>query len=144
MKFKSIVLLIILSFVLAACIKIPQATKTNKETPKDESSSKTVKDDTASDQSASMTASVSVTDGGFEPKSVTIKKGGTVTWTSNSDIDAWVASAFHPTHLEYPGFDQLKGMKRGETYSFTFEKVGTWKYHDHLMPSRNGVVVVIE
>lgn len=87
-------------------------------------------------------STIKYTDEGFEPQSVTVKVGSTVTFVNESDLDMWVASALHPTHLELPGFDQLKGEPKGSTYSFTFEKKGTWKFHDHLTPKFYGSVVV--
>ena len=54
----------------------------------------------------------------------------------------WVASAPHPTHTNYPGFDAKQGVASGEKYSFTFDKAGSWNYHDHLIPSNFGTIVV--
>jgi plastocyanin len=88
--------------------------------------------------------SVNYTSNGFEPKSITIKTGQTVTWTNKNSDDLWVASNPHPTHTDYPGFDELKGMSTGQTYSFTFTKVGKWGYHNHLNPSQQGEVVVTQ
>ena len=88
---------------------------------------------------------VEINPGGiFVPKSVTGKKGGTVTWVNKGSTPVWPASAFHPTHQVYPGFDSLKGIQSGESYSFVFDRVGSWKYHDHLNASATGVVEVVE
>lgn len=82
---------------------------------------------------------------GFSPKTVTIKKGDSVVFENKTGKAASVASDEHPTHLLYPEFDQYKTAQRGKTeFSFTFEKVGTWKYHDHLNPTMTGTVVVTE
>lgn len=91
----------------------------------------------------------------FSPSEVTIKKGGTVTWTNSGSGRMWVASAQHPTHMIYAGtsredhcpdtagtaFDQCAG---GSSYSFTFEKAGTWNYHDHINATVFGKVKVVE
>lgn len=82
--------------------------------------------------------------GNFSPSEVKIQKGGKVTWANKSSRSVWPASAVHPTHLLYPGFDALRGLNTGESYSFTFEKVGEWTYHDHLNPSVRGKVKVEE
>ena len=86
--------------------------------------------------------SVEYTDSGFTPKSVTVKVGETVTFVNKSKKGMWVASAVHPTHQEYPEFDQKTSVKNGESYSFTFTKPGSWKYHNHVGPSDGGTVVV--
>ncbi len=56
----------------------------------------------------------------------------------------WTASAPHPQHTNYAGFDQLKSVPNGGTYEFTFTKVGTWKYHNHVAPTFTGSVTVTE
>ena len=104
---------------------------------------------------APMTAAVTYDGRNFSPSEVTIKKGGTVTF--NGVAGMWVASAQHPTHTGYDGtsrtqhcaagytgatpFDQCK---QGATYSFTFDKVGTWPYHDHMNAAAFGKIVVVE
>lgn len=104
---------------------------------------------------APMSASISYDGSAFTPNSVTVKKGGTVTWTNIGSGEMWVASAQHPTHIVYAGtsleehcpdtagnsFDQCS---RGDSYSFTFDKTGTWYFHDHVNASAFGNVVVVE
>ncbi len=99
---------------------------------------------TESTTGAQMEKNISVdyTDSGFAPKSVTVKVKTAVIWTNNSGGLMWVASAPHPQHTDLPGFDQLKSVGKGETYSYTFTKVGSWKYHNHVSPKDFGTVVV--
>ena len=78
----------------------------------------------------------------FDPANITIKKGVTVTFLNNSNRDIWPASSIHPVHNILPGFDLLRGMQTGETYSFTFDQTGKWGYHDHLRASQGGVITV--
>ncbi|MFZ5844976.1 MAG: hypothetical protein ACOY0S_00725 [Patescibacteria group bacterium] len=87
---------------------------------------------------------VKYTDSGFSPLSVTVKAGTSVTFINEAAGGMWVASAVHPTHQLLPGFDQLKSVGRGGTYEYTFTKVGTWKYHNHVNPADTGTVVVME
>ncbi|MBX4192396.1 hypothetical protein KW798_02825 [Candidatus Parcubacteria bacterium] len=115
---------------------------------------------TASSSSSSSTSApmnVTVTHGpnGFSPAEVTVKKGGTVTWQNSGSGGMWVASAQHPTHTVYSGtslqqhcpdtthtaFDQCAA---GTSFSFTFDKVGTWAYHNHANSSQFGHVTVVE
>ena len=85
---------------------------------------------------------VTYTDQGFSPASVTVKAGTQVTFVNQSSSQMWVASAVHPTHQALPGFDQLQGAARNGSYSYAFDQVGTWKYHNHLSPTQTGTVVV--
>ncbi|MBI5457396.1 hypothetical protein HY971_01580 [Candidatus Kaiserbacteria bacterium] len=89
----------------------------------------------------------------FSPSEVTIKKGGTVTFNGPSTM--WVASGPHPEHTNYdgttrnahcaagavPSFDQCAA---GTSYTFTFDKVGTWPFHDHRSVGAFGKIVVVE
>jgi|SRR3989338_2578685 len=99
---------------------------------------------------------VTYTDQGFSPKDVTVSVGTTVTFVNQSSKDVWVASAKHPDHTVYSGtsldqhcpdttnsaFDACRASTSGGSYSFTFNKEGTWKYHDHIGVKQFGTVIV--
>ena len=88
--------------------------------------------------------SIVMNENGFSPATITVPKGTLVVFSNKGSRPHWPASAVHPTHELLPGFDALRGIAPGESYSFTFTKAGTWKYHDHLNPSRTGSVTVTE
>ena len=98
------------------------------------------------------------TNKGFEPDFTTVSVGTTVEWVNESDKLMWVASDDHPSHTKLPGFDQ-KGSEGNvdppqslvpvayahagvEAYRYTFREPGRWEYHNHLVPSDGGTVVV--
>lgn len=89
-------------------------------------------------------------DSGFFPASIMVKKGTTVIFLNGRGSDVWPASAMHPTHALYPtkggcigsAFDACRALKTGESWSFTFNIAGTWKYHDHLNPKSFGSITV--
>jgi plastocyanin len=89
-------------------------------------------------------ATVTYTDSGYTPATVTVKKGTKVTFKNESTKSMWTASGVHPTHQLLPGFDQLKSVAKGGLYEYTFAKVGTWKYHNHVNPTDVGTVVVTD
>ncbi len=101
---------------------------------------------------ASMAVTVSYDGKAFTPASVTIAKGGTVTFKDTAGR-MWVASNEHPTHTAYDGTSRQQHCAAGATlsfdqclpgssYSFTFNKSGSWDYHDHLNPAAEAVVIV--
>lgn len=107
----------------------------------------------ASVSTTPMTATVTYNGTSFSPASVTIAKGGKVTFVNNSGKQMWVASDEHPSHTEYDGtsraqhcpnsgtaFDECAGQTGN--YSFTFNKTGSFDFHDHLNASAHGTVVV--
>lgn len=81
---------------------------------------------------------------GFDPGQVTIKKGTKVTFVNQDTKSRWPASAPHPTHTDYPEFDPKVAISAGSSWSFVFDKTGTWKFHDHLSPTMFGSVTVVE
>lgn len=95
-------------------------------------------------------------DSGFSPSSIAIQKGEAITFRNEGLQLTWPASAVHPTHTVYPGsdikkcgtqgqemiFDACKGLAKGEAWSFTFNSIGSWKYHDHLNVSHYGTIIV--
>lgn len=91
-------------------------------------------------------------DSGYSPSSLVVPKGTTVTFRNDSSQQMWPASAKHPTHEVYPEaggcigskFDACAGIEPGGRWTFEFNQIGTWKYHDHLNPSFSGTIVVTE
>lgn len=81
---------------------------------------------------------------GFAPKPLTVSLGTKVVFMNQSSSDVWPASAPHPAHTDYPEFDAKQPVKPGSSYEFTFDRIGTWKYHNHLNPTHFGSVIVTE
>ncbi|MEK9160550.1 MAG: hypothetical protein AAB440_00740 [Patescibacteria group bacterium] len=90
------------------------------------------------------TQSITLTKDGFVPGELTIPVGTIVTFRTDTGELFWPASNLHPSHLTYAEFDPKEPVPPSKTWSFTFDKAGTWKYHDHLAPYYTGVVVVTE
>ena len=108
----------------------------------DEEGDKGIVEERPVETSVEVEKIVEITPSGFSPKTLTINMGDKVTWINKGSRSVWPASANHPTHTIYPEFDSLGTLNTGESYSFTFENVGTWGYHDHLSPSMRGTIVV--
>lgn len=91
---------------------------------------------------APATVTVRMTTEGFVPSNITINKGDTVVFQNDDSQMRWPASNLHPTHTLYPEFDPKQGIAAGQSWQFTFQKAGTWKYHDHIFPQYSGTVIV--
>lgn len=92
---------------------------------------------------ASPAISITITDEGFAPKDVTVKRNTRVIFINKSAGDRWPASNLHPTHLLYPEFDPKKPIPKGAAWSFTPQREGAWRYHDHLFPHQRGILTVV-
>lgn len=112
---------------------------------------------TQEEEAPSMNENVVIyTDSGFSPSTIRVKIGATVTFKNESSKAMWPASAIHPSHKVYSGtslqehcpdingtaFDACTGIQPGNSWSFTFQKKGNWKYHDHLNPGNTGTILV--
>lgn len=87
---------------------------------------------------------ITVSDTGFTPANITVKKNTRVIFKNIGSKPHWPASDFHPTHGIYPQFDPTKEILPGNEWTFRFEKTGKWKLHDHLFPELKGVITVVE
>lgn len=85
---------------------------------------------------------VVLTEDGFSPEEMSIHVGDTIVFRSTRGEFFWPASNLHPTHLLYPEFDPREPIAKDETWSFRFDRVGEWKYHDHLAPYYTGTIIV--
>ena len=88
-------------------------------------------------------AVVEYKDGTFNPATLRVLVGTKVTFVNKGTKAVWPASGMHPTHLICPGFDALKGLKSGETYSYVFSKPSECPFHNHLAPSEHGSIEVM-
>lgn len=96
---------------------------------------------------------VEYTSSGFQPATVTVQQGETITWVNNGGGSMWIGSDQHPSHTEYSGTNVDQHCQNGESdtfdqcstgtkYRFTFNQTGEWSYHNHVRPGDTGTVIV--
>jgi len=95
----------------------------------------------APQQTAQAQSEVTLTSDGFSPATLTIKSGISVTWINKSGKIATVDSDPHPLHTAYSQLN-LGNFADNKTLSLTFDKPGTYGYHNHLNPSNRGTITV--
>lgn len=131
MKYKFILIIVALAFTAVSC---------NKQTSPPASQNTSVKVETV----VLTSLEIVVSENGFSPKDLTIKKGNTLTFVNKANRLVWPASDPHPTHTDYVGFDPKKGIEPGSSWSFTLNQAGEWAYHNHLSPFRRGTITVTD
>lgn len=89
-------------------------------------------------------AVVTITDQGFSPSTIKVKKGTQVTFTNLDTKLHRVASDPYPTHSTLPGFDSVEPLNVNDSYSYIFEKSGTFTYQDYLNPYKIKGTVIVE
>lgn len=87
---------------------------------------------------------VEMTSAGFFPSTVTVKIGDTLKFINNDSRPRWPASAVHPIHSCYPGFDSRGSVASGDSFSFTASVAKTCGFHDHLNTGLRGTLTVTE
>lgn len=92
-------------------------------------------------KSTPKTVAVTIANYAFSPEIIKIKVGDTIKWTNTDDAPHKIASNPRPTHTDLPGL--VSGvLSTGDSFSFTFDKAGTFGYYCMLHPSMIGEVVV--
>ena len=72
----------------------------------------------------------------FAPGALTVPRGTTVTWTNKDDEPHTVTSDGEAKLLKSPALDT------DDSFSFTFDKAGTYKYFCTIHPRMQGTVTV--
>ena len=80
-------------------------------------------------------AQVSMKDIKFNPSTVTIKAGGTVTWTNDDSVG-------HDVTADDFSSGDPGGLNGGDTYSHAFKKAGAYDYVCSVHPGMKGTVKV--
>ncbi|MEK6855405.1 MAG: hypothetical protein AABX73_04245, partial [Nanoarchaeota archaeon] len=97
---------------------------------------------------------IEISSTGFSPQNLVINKGESVTFINKDSKKHRPATDIHPSHKLYPGssiekcdsaerdkiFDSCRGLSQEESYSFVFNEIGIWGYHDHLNPQFKGTI----
>ncbi len=83
------------------------------------------------------TNTVEISNFDYSPKTIRVKKGTKVTWTNQDGVQHNVVG---------DDLDALNGplLDKGQSYSYTFDTVGTFSYHCAPHPYMKGTVIVTE
>jgi plastocyanin len=81
------------------------------------------------------TAAVSIDNFTFNPQTVTVKAGTTVTWTNKDDIPHGIAATNN-------AFKRSQALDTDDSFSFTFTTPGTYQYFCYIHPHMTGSIVV--
>lgn len=143
-KFKLAGIVLALVALLGGGALLAQMSSSDKST--DSSNSTGTSTDTSKDTSdtsaseATATDRVEIKDFAYSPTNITVKVGTKVTWTNQDSVAHTVTSDDDSTD---GGLDS-KLLEKGESYSATFSKAGTFTYHCAPHPQMTGTVTVTE
>jgi amicyanin len=142
MKHKGLIISIIAVVAILAVVGVTVGGKNkddsdmNMKAPQSSQSSSSQESSTPNPVEATA---VTISNFAYSPAAIKIKVGQTVTWTNNDSVG-------HTVTADNASSDapDSKLFNKGETYSFTFNKAGTYTYHCAPHPYMKGTVVVSE
>jgi plastocyanin len=80
-------------------------------------------------------AKVSIANFAFDPVTLSIKTGTTVTWTNNDTVAHNV--------LSDDGSWGSSSLAKGATFTYTFTQAGTFPYHCGVHPTMKATIIVV-
>lgn len=86
-------------------------------------------------------ATITYTNSGFNPSTLTVKAGTTVTIKNDSSNELVFDSDPHPVHTDDPELN-IGAIDPGQSKTFTPTVTGTHGYHNHQNSSDTGTLVV--
>jgi len=80
------------------------------------------------DRTKQSEITIKMSDIKFMPMDIKISKGTKITWVNDDNVEHYVNTDSHPAHTYYSD-QNSKALKRGDTYSLTFNTPGIYPYH---------------
>jgi plastocyanin len=93
------------------------------------------------DSDKKIAATITYSDSGYSPSTITVKSGDTIAIKNTSSSEMQFDSDPHPVHTDD---EELNAgpVAPGQTITFTVTTTGTYGYHNHLNPSDSGTIVI--
>lgn len=139
----TVVVVIVVLLIVVGAIFALAGNKKNDNKPAMNMNQSSQTNNSSNSQSSSSspvaTDSVTIQNFAFSPDNITVKVGSTVTWTNQDSTDHSVTSDDGVT-----GGPDSQLLTKGQSYSFTFSKAGTYTYHCKIHSDMTGTVVVTE
>ena len=135
---KGIIAFVVVIVLAGGAYALTKNNNTKTTSPNSSSSSSSSQSQSQTKQTATATNNVEISSFKFSPADITVKKGTTVTWT-NEDSTAH-------TVTETDGKDGPKSssLNQGQSFTFTYNTVGTFKYNCSIHTDMTGSVTVTE
>lgn len=121
--------------------KTPATTTTQTTQTSQNESNTTNSSNTSQNATDSAATTITYTDSGFSPDTITVKSGDRVTIKNTSSENLEFDSDPHPAHTNNKELN-VGAVGPAESMTFTVTKKGTFGYHNHLSPSKTGTIIV--
>ncbi len=138
-KFGIILVLVVISGIVVAFL-LANRTNDGASSPSRTSPPPSTSSEGNSATNTAEEVQITIQNFAYEPKNITVKKGTKVTWTNKDSVKHDVAS----DDGSAAGGPKGPLLGKGESYSHTFETVGTFNYHCTPHPYMKASVIVTE
>lgn len=141
---KVVIVLIIVIAIAAGAFALTKKSDNNTTTNSSANTPSSDQTQTASPSptsSQSVAATITYSDSGFSPSSITVKSGDTVAIKNTSSGELQLDSDPHPIHTDDTDLN-VGTVATGQSQTLTVTKKGTFGYHNHLNPSDKGEIVI--
>lgn len=135
-----VVILVVIAVAVVAVVAMNNNDSNKNDTMANMGTNSSSKSSSSSSSSQAVaTNTVEIKNFAFSPSTITVKVGTKVTWTNKDSIEHTVTADVSSS--DAPSSDQLG---QGQSYSFTFNKAGTYAYHCSVHPDMTAKVIVTE
>ena len=97
--------------------------------------------DTSTQPATASAATITYSDSGFSPSSISVNSGDTVAIVNTSSSSMQFDSNPHPVHTDDPELN-VGMIDAGQTGTVKVVTKGTHGYHNHLNTSQTGTIIV--
>jgi len=123
------------TFLLSGCgspVKAPAVPVTIPSPAPATTSAQTTPTSQTTPVETAQSSAISIRNFAFNPDTITVKKGATVTWTNNDSA---------PHQIKSDTFNS-GALGNGQSFSYAFENAGTFDYSCAIHPSMTGTITV--
>lgn len=129
---KTLSLLTISAIIISGCTMGQKQTTKPQPAATPQKQNNQINANTSGEQNNVAEAKVNIENFSFNPGTLTVKAGSTVTWTNNDSAPHTIKSSSFNSNT----------LSNGASYQFTFDKAGTYDYVCGIHVSMKGKIIV--
>lgn len=136
-----VVAAVLLLAVVAIALNAPNRKTADQTATNDTETTQQTPASSTENQDQQVAATISYTDNGFSPDTVTVKSGDAIRIENKSSSPLSFNSGDHPTHTKDSELN-VGNVPQGGNKTFTVTKKGTWSFHNHDNAADTGTIIV--
>jgi len=137
-----VIVVVVLAVIGGGVFALTRKSKTNNPTTSNSTPATSSSNQTSdTSQPSASVATITYSDSGFSPSTITVKAGSTITIKNTSSGGLQFESDPHPVHTDDTELN-VGTVASGQSMTFTVAEKGTHGYHNHLNPSDTGTIIV--